>query len=147
MIFFELRWELALECLRLSLPKVAAFEKNLTADDFRTLRQQPHDGEHHGEFRGDTFLLRLHRERPFPGSTVELERAVGMQTDIQRTYVRARHTMAFWVGGSALMRRAALEDVCESSSERGYLIRKFIQDRTLVEDCVERPRACLDDVR
>ena len=74
--------------------------------------------------------------RPFPGSSVELERVVGMQTDIQRMLCQgsAYYGAAFWVGGSALMRREALEDVCESTSERGYLIRKFIQDRTLVED-------------
>jgi cellulose synthase (UDP-forming) len=72
----------------------------------------------------------------FPGSPSLLEREAGAQTDIQRMLCQgsAYYRAAFWVGGSAIMRRAALEDVCEETEERGYPIRKYIQDRTLVED-------------
>ncbi len=74
--------------------------------------------------------------RPMPGSPIVLERAAAAQTDIQRMLCQgsAHYGAAFWVGGSALMRRDALEDVCEQTRERGYPIRKYIQDRTLVED-------------
>ena len=72
----------------------------------------------------------------FPGSPSLLEREAGAQTDIQRMLCQgsAFYSAAFWVGGSAIMRRAALEDVCEETEERGYPIRKYIRDRTLVED-------------
>ena len=72
----------------------------------------------------------------FPGSPSLLEREAGAQTDIQRMLCQgsAYYSAAFWVGGSAVMRRAALEDICQETEERGYPIRKYIQDRTLVED-------------
>jgi cellulose synthase/poly-beta-1,6-N-acetylglucosamine synthase-like glycosyltransferase len=71
-----------------------------------------------------------------PGSPSLLEREAGAQTNIQRMLCQgsAYYGAAFWVGGSAIMRRAALEDVCEETEERGHSIRKYIQDRTLVED-------------
>ena len=72
----------------------------------------------------------------FPGSPSLLEREAGAQTDIQRMLCQgsAYYSAAFWVGGSAVMRRAALEDICQETEERGYPIRKYIKDRTLVED-------------
>src|SRR5205814_9241298 len=33
-----------------------------------------------------------------------------------------------------LVRKSALEDIAEAGSERGYPIRRFIQDRTVIED-------------
>jgi cellulose synthase/poly-beta-1,6-N-acetylglucosamine synthase-like glycosyltransferase len=74
--------------------------------------------------------------RAMPDSPILLERAVAAQTDLQRMLCQgsAHYGAAFWVGGSAVMRRAALEDVCEPAVERGYPIKKYIQDRTLVED-------------
>ena len=41
---------------------------------------------------------------------------------------------SFWVGANALLRRTALEDICETVHERGYPIRGYIHDHTLVED-------------
>ncbi len=78
-------------------------------------------------------------ESPFtavPGSPGLLERMAGAQTDVQwigsqgSTYYNA----SFWVGANALLRRSALEDICEIVHERGYPIRRYIQDHTLVED-------------
>jgi cellulose synthase (UDP-forming) len=78
-------------------------------------------------------------ESPFsavPGSPGLIERMAGAQTDVQwigsqgSTYYNA----SFWVGANALLRRAALEDICEIVYERGYPIRRYIQDHTLVED-------------
>ncbi|MHB8381658.1 MAG: glycosyltransferase family 2 protein [Candidatus Binataceae bacterium] len=78
-------------------------------------------------------------ESPFtavPGSPSLLERLAGAQTDVQwigsqgSTYYNA----SFWVGANALLRRAALEDICEIVVERGFPIRRYIQDHTLVED-------------
>jgi cellulose synthase (UDP-forming) len=74
--------------------------------------------------------------RAMPDSPILLERAAAAQTDLQRMLCQgsAHYGAAFWVGGSAVMRREALEDVCELTVERGYPIKKYIQDRTLVED-------------
>ncbi len=74
--------------------------------------------------------------RAMPDSPILLERAAAAQTDLQRMLCQgsAHYGAAFWVGGSAVMRREALEDVCEPAVERGYPIKKYIQDRTLVED-------------
>ena len=71
-----------------------------------------------------------------PGCPSSLERIAGAQTDVQwiasqgSTYFNA----SFWVGANALLRRAALEDICEIVEERGYPVRRYIHDRTLVED-------------
>jgi cellulose synthase (UDP-forming) len=70
------------------------------------------------------------------GSSSRLERVAGAQTDAQwimsqgLTYFRS----GFWVGANAVLRREALEEICQVRTERGYPIRKYIQDRTLIED-------------
>src|SRR5215469_6220849 len=71
-----------------------------------------------------------------PGSASLLERAAGAQTDVGWIMSQGyRHFgAAFWVGANALLRREALEDICQVTWERGYLIRRYVQDRTLVED-------------
>jgi hypothetical protein len=58
--------------------------------------------------------------RPMPGSPIVLERAAAAQTDIQRMLCQgsAHYGAAFWVGGSAVIRRDALEDVCEQTVEQ-----------------------------
>jgi cellulose synthase (UDP-forming) len=70
------------------------------------------------------------------GSPGLLERIAGAQTDIQwlNTQGSTWFNSSFWVGANALLRRAALEDICEVVEERGYPIRRYIHDRTLVED-------------
>jgi cellulose synthase (UDP-forming) len=71
-----------------------------------------------------------------PGSPGTLERMAGAQTDVQwiasqgSTFFKA----SFWVGANALLRRSALEDICETVYERGYPIKRYIHDHTLVED-------------
>ena len=78
-------------------------------------------------------------ETPFsavPNSPGLLERVAGAQTDLQwfGTQGSTLFNSSFWVGANALLRRAALEDICEVVQERGYPIRRYIHDRTLVED-------------
>jgi len=70
------------------------------------------------------------------GSASLLEHVAGAQTDVQwfSTQGATLHQASFWVGASALLRRAALEDICETITERGYAIKRYIHDRTLVED-------------
>ena len=71
-----------------------------------------------------------------PGSRSWLQRAAGAQTDMQYiihqgfTHFRA----TYWVGANALLRLAALRDIQQTISERGYPVQVFIQDRTVIED-------------
>ncbi len=70
------------------------------------------------------------------GSSSRLERVAGAQTDAQWIMSQGltHYRSGFWVGANAVLRRKALEDICQISTERGYTGRKYIQDRTLVED-------------
>jgi cellulose synthase (UDP-forming) len=72
----------------------------------------------------------------FPHAPGMLERIAGATTDIQYLIHQGftAYGATFWVGANALARRAALEDVAETDTERGYPIRRFIQDRTVIED-------------
>ncbi len=71
-----------------------------------------------------------------PGSASLLERAAGAQTDVGWIMSQGYRYFgaAFWVGANALLRREALEDICQITLERGHPIRRYVQDRTLVED-------------
>jgi cellulose synthase (UDP-forming) len=72
----------------------------------------------------------------FPGSARPLERVAGATTDIQYlvhqgfTYFGA----TFWVGANAMIRKAALEQIVEVRQERGFEVRLYIHDRTVIED-------------
>jgi len=72
----------------------------------------------------------------FPKAPGVLERIAGATTDIQYIIHQGftRYGATFWVGANALARKRALEDIAVVDVERGYPIRKFIQDRTLIED-------------
>jgi cellulose synthase (UDP-forming) len=71
-----------------------------------------------------------------PGAPVALERTAAASTDVQffghqgMAYLGA----SWWVGASALMRHAALEDIAVDVNERGHPVRVYIQDRILIED-------------
>ena len=71
-----------------------------------------------------------------PGSSSILERTAGAQTDLQWLMGQGstQFGATFWVGASALLRRKALEDICQIDYEGGHPIKKYIRDRTLVED-------------
>lgn len=90
-------------------------------------------------------MLRPHNQRlavaqtpynTFPNPPGLLERVAGATTDIQ--YIIHQGFTAFdatyWVGANALLRVAALNDIKEVASERGYEVPVFIQDRTVIED-------------
>jgi hypothetical protein len=71
-----------------------------------------------------------------PGAPSALERTAGATTDIQYIVHQGftRHRATFWVGANALIRRAALSDLACEDVERGFPIRRYIQDRTVIED-------------
>jgi cellulose synthase/poly-beta-1,6-N-acetylglucosamine synthase-like glycosyltransferase len=72
----------------------------------------------------------------FPNATGALERIAGATTDIQYVIHQGftHYGATFWVGANALARKRALEDIAVLDDERGHPIRKFIQDRTVIED-------------
>jgi cellulose synthase (UDP-forming) len=72
----------------------------------------------------------------FPNAPGVLERIAGATTDIQYIIHQGftSYGATFWVGANALARKAALEDIAEVGTERGYPIQRFIQDRTVIED-------------
>jgi cellulose synthase (UDP-forming) len=71
-----------------------------------------------------------------PGSAGALERMAGATTDMQYIVHQGftHHRATFWVGANALIRRAALDDLIREEQERGFPIRRYIQDRTVIED-------------
>jgi cellulose synthase (UDP-forming) len=71
---------------------------------------------------------------PHPPGT--LERVAAATTDLQyivhQGFTWSQAT--FWVGANALLRKAALDDICSETWERGFPVAKYIQDRTVIED-------------
>jgi len=72
----------------------------------------------------------------FPGSATRLERIAGATTDLQHivhqglTYYDA----TFWVGANAVIRKRALDAIAEKSYIGDWEVRKYIRDRTVIED-------------
>ena len=72
----------------------------------------------------------------FRGASTRLERIAGATTDIQHlvhqglTYFGA----TFWVGANAVIRKVALDDIVEVSYVGGQEVRRYVQDRTVIED-------------
>ncbi|MFV0286150.1 MAG: glycosyltransferase family 2 protein, partial [Demequina sp.] len=72
----------------------------------------------------------------FRGATTRLERIAAATTDIQHilhqglTYFNA----TFWVGANAVIRKTALNDIVEVTYVGGQEVRRYVQDRTVIED-------------
>ena len=74
--------------------------------------------------------------RTFPGAPGVVERTAGATTDMQYIIHQGftQYGATYWVGANAVIRTAALVDIATSDRERGHVIRRFIQDRTVIED-------------
>lgn len=72
----------------------------------------------------------------FPDAPGILERIAGATTDIQYIIHQGftSYRATFWVGANALIRKKALEDIVTIDTERGFEVRRYIQDRTVIED-------------
>lgn len=72
----------------------------------------------------------------FRGAFSRIERLSGATTDIQHILHQGMtaYGATFWVGANAVIRKAALEDIVERDMERGFEIKRYIQDRTVIED-------------
>ncbi|HEV2403420.1 MAG TPA: glycosyltransferase family 2 protein [Candidatus Saccharimonadales bacterium] len=72
----------------------------------------------------------------FRGAGTRIERLAGATTDIQHILHQGMsyYGATFWVGANAVIRKCALEDIVEKEWVGGFEIRRYIQDRTVIED-------------
>lgn len=72
----------------------------------------------------------------FPFATSKLEQIAAATTDIQHIVHQGleKYCAAFWVGANAVIRKAALMQLEEVEEKDGILIRRYINDRTVIED-------------
>jgi cellulose synthase (UDP-forming) len=72
----------------------------------------------------------------FPGAPGAIERIAGATTDIQHIVHQGmqRHEAAFWVGANAIIRKSALMELEARENENGFEIKRYISDRTVIED-------------
>lgn len=72
----------------------------------------------------------------FRGAPTRIERLAGGTTDVQHILHQGMcyYGAAFWVGANAVIRKKALEDIVETEWVGGYEIKRYVQDRTVIED-------------
>ncbi len=72
----------------------------------------------------------------YPGSATRIERMAGATTDIQHIVHQGmtQYDATFWVGANAVLRKRALDAICQVDFVENWEIRRYIQDRTVIED-------------
>ena len=72
----------------------------------------------------------------FRGAGTRIERLAGATTDLQHILHQGMsyYGAAFWVGANAVIRKRALEDIVEVENIGGFEIKRYVQDRTVIED-------------
>ena len=72
----------------------------------------------------------------FRGAGSRIERLAGATTDLQHILHQGMsyYGAAFWVGANAVIRKRALEDIEETEMIGGFEIKRYVQDRTVIED-------------
>jgi len=72
----------------------------------------------------------------FRGASTRIERLAGATTDVQHILHQGMtfYGATFWVGANAVIRKKALEDIVEKEWVGGYEIKRYVQDRTVIED-------------
>ena len=72
----------------------------------------------------------------FRGASTRIERLAGATTDLQHLLHQGKsfHNATFWVGANAVIRRDALEDIVEEEIVGGFAVKRYVQDRTVIED-------------
>lgn len=72
----------------------------------------------------------------FRGAASRIERLAGATTDIQHILHQGMsyYGATFWVGANAVIRKKALNDLLEIEYVDGYEIKRYIKDRTVIED-------------
>src|SRR5690606_5256104 len=72
----------------------------------------------------------------FRGAATRIERLAGATTDLQHILHQGKthYDATFWVGANAVIRKAALEDIVETETSGGFVVKRYVQDRTVIED-------------
>jgi EAL domain-containing protein (putative c-di-GMP-specific phosphodiesterase class I)/cellulose synthase/poly-beta-1,6-N-acetylglucosamine synthase-like glycosyltransferase len=72
----------------------------------------------------------------YPGSATRLERIAGASTDLQHIVHQGltHYDATFWVGANAVLRKRALDEIVKVDYDGDYEIKRYIQDRTAIED-------------
>lgn len=72
----------------------------------------------------------------FRGATTRIERLAGATTDLQHILHQGKtyYNATFWVGANAVIRKVALEDIVEREWVGGFEVKRYVQDRTVIED-------------
>ncbi|WP_223694849.1 glycosyltransferase family 2 protein [Leifsonia poae] len=72
----------------------------------------------------------------FRGAGTRIERLAGATTDIQHVLHQgmSHFGATFWVGANAVIRKRAIEDIVETEFVGGFEVRRYVQDRTVIED-------------
>lgn len=72
----------------------------------------------------------------FRGAGTRIERLAGATTDLQHILHQgmSHFGATFWVGANAVIRKRALEDIVEVEQVGGFEVRRYVQDRTVIED-------------
>jgi cellulose synthase/poly-beta-1,6-N-acetylglucosamine synthase-like glycosyltransferase len=72
----------------------------------------------------------------YPGAATRIERIAGATTDLQHIVHQGMtfHNATFWVGANAVLRKRALDESVQVDYEGDWPIRRYIQDRTVIED-------------
>ena len=72
----------------------------------------------------------------YPGSATRIERIAGATTDLQHIVHQGmtQYDATFWVGANAILRKRALDDIVEVDYVENWEIKRYIQDRTVIED-------------
>lgn len=72
----------------------------------------------------------------FRGAASRIERLSGATTDIQHILHQGMsyYNATFWVGANAVIRKKAIEDIVETEYVGGFEVKRYVQDRTVIED-------------
>jgi len=72
----------------------------------------------------------------FRGAFSRIERISGATTDIQHILHQgmSHFGATFWVGANAVIRKKALDDIVEKEWVGGFEVKRYVQDRTVIED-------------
>jgi cellulose synthase/poly-beta-1,6-N-acetylglucosamine synthase-like glycosyltransferase len=72
----------------------------------------------------------------FRGAYSRIERLAAATTDIQHILHQgmSQYGATFWVGANAVIRKKAIEDIVEKEAMGRFEVKRFVQDRTVIED-------------
>lgn len=72
----------------------------------------------------------------YRGASTRIERLAAATTDIQHILHQgfSFHNATFWVGANAVIRKRALDDIVQVETSGGFIVKRYVQDRTVIED-------------